>query len=146
MLKIVLISLFIISYSFIALEQIIKINKSAVAIFSGVLSWIFVMTFSSDPINLNTQLGFHISEIASVLFFLMGAMTIVELIDAHNGFDVITQKLIDVRPMYLILIMISTNGNIFITTTNINRFFIFCNSFRIDSLINFFLFRAFNTV
>ena len=105
MLKIVLISLFIISYSFIALEQIVKINKSAVAIFSGVLSWIFVMTFSSDPINLNTQLGFHISEIASVLFFLMGAMTIVELIDAHNGFDVITQKLIDVKPMYLILII-----------------------------------------
>ena len=105
MLKIVLISLFIISYSFIALEQIVKINKSAIALFSGVLSWIFVMTFSSDPINLNTQLGVHISEIASVLFFLMGAMTIVELIDAHNGFDVITQKLIDVKPMYLILII-----------------------------------------
>ena len=41
----------------------------------------------------------------SVLFFLMGAMTIVELIDAHNGFDVITQKLIDVKPVYLILII-----------------------------------------
>ncbi len=105
MLQIFLISLFIISYSFIAFEQSIKINKSAVALFSGILSWILIMSFSSDVIKLNIQLGFHLSEIAGVLFFLMGAMTIVELIDAHNGFDVITEKLIDIKPMYLILII-----------------------------------------
>jgi Na+/H+ antiporter NhaD/arsenite permease-like protein len=35
----------------------------------------------------------HVAEISGILFFLMGAMTIVELIDAHNGFDVITNRI-----------------------------------------------------
>jgi Na+/H+ antiporter NhaD/arsenite permease-like protein len=39
------------------------------------------------------NLSHHLSEIAGILFFLLGAMVIVELIDAHDGFEVITQKI-----------------------------------------------------
>lgn len=102
MLSTLLIITFIISYSLIAFEHVVNINKAAIALFSGVLSWIFVMWFSSEPHLLNEALMHHVSEISGILFFLMGAMTIVELIDAHNGFDVITQQLTKVKPISLL--------------------------------------------
>ena len=102
MLSALLIITFIISYSLIAFEHVVNINKAAIALFSGVLSWIFVMWFSSEPHLLNEALMHHVSEISGILFFLMGAMTIVELIDAHNGFDVITQQLTKVKPISLL--------------------------------------------
>jgi Na+/H+ antiporter NhaD/arsenite permease-like protein len=102
MLSVLLIITFIVSYSLIAFEHKVNINKAAIALFSGVLSWIFVMWFSADTLHLNEELMHHVSEISGILFFLMGAMTIVELIDAHNGFDVITQQLTKVKPMRLI--------------------------------------------
>jgi Na+/H+ antiporter NhaD/arsenite permease-like protein len=40
-----------------------------------------------------TELRHHLSEIAEILFFLMGAMVIVELIDAHRGFSVVTERI-----------------------------------------------------
>jgi Na+/H+ antiporter NhaD/arsenite permease-like protein len=40
-----------------------------------------------------TELGHHLNQIAQILFFLMGAMTIVELVDAHHGFRFITDKI-----------------------------------------------------
>ncbi len=102
MLSALLIITFIISYSFIAFEHVVNINKAAIALFSGVLSWIFVMWFSSEPHLLNEALMHHVSEISGILFFLMGAMTIVELIDAHNGFDIITHQLTKVKPISLL--------------------------------------------
>ena len=102
MLSALLIITFIISYSLIAFEHVVNINKAAIALFSGVLSWIFVMWFSSEPHLLNEALMHHVSEISGILFFLMGAMTIVELIDAHNGFDVITHQLTKVKPISLL--------------------------------------------
>jgi Na+/H+ antiporter NhaD/arsenite permease-like protein len=60
------------------------------------------MWFSSEPHLLNEALMHHVSEISGILFFLMGAMTIVELIDAHNGFDVITHQLTKVKPISLL--------------------------------------------
>ena len=102
MLSALLIITFIISYSLIAFEHVVNINKAAIALFSGVLSWIFVMWFSSEPHLLNEELMHHVSEISGILFFLMGAMTIVELIDAHNGFDVITHQLTKVKPISLL--------------------------------------------
>lgn len=102
MLSVLLIITFIVSYSLIAFEHKVNINKAAIALFSGVLSWIFVMWFSADTLHLNEELMHHVSEISGILFFLMGAMTIVELIDAHNGFDAITQQLTKVKPISLI--------------------------------------------
>lgn len=105
MLNSLLIILFIISYSLIAFEQAIKINKAAISLFAGVLSWIFLFIFYKNVEFLNIKLLHHFSEITVILFFLLGAMTIVELIDAHNGFDIISNKLILVKPVYLIFIV-----------------------------------------
>jgi Na+/H+ antiporter NhaD/arsenite permease-like protein len=102
MLSTLLIITFIISYSLIAFEHQVNINKAAIALFSGVLGWIFVMIHSNDQHVLTEELMHHFSEIAAILFFLLGAMTIVELIDAHHGFDIITQQLIKVKPITLL--------------------------------------------
>jgi len=102
MLSVLLIIVFVISYSLIAFEHKININKAAIALFSGVLSWIFVMLYSTNVEIQNELLMHHVSDIAGILFFLMGAMTIVELIDAHNGFDIITKQLVKVKPFNLI--------------------------------------------
>ena len=134
MLSALLIITFIISYSLIAFENVVNINKAAIALFSGVLSCIFVMWFASDTHLLNEELMHHVSEISGILFFLMGAMTIVELIDAHNGFDVITQQLTKVKPISLLwLIAIVT----FILSAVLDNL---TTTILIVSLLSFFLF------
>jgi Na+/H+ antiporter NhaD/arsenite permease-like protein len=81
---------FVLCYLFIIFEHPLKINKSAFALLGGVLSWAVYMFVAQDHSHVEHQLLEHVSDIASILFFLMGAMTIVEMIDAHNGFEVIT--------------------------------------------------------
>jgi Na+/H+ antiporter NhaD/arsenite permease-like protein len=85
--------IFIIGYLAIALEHPLNLNKAAPAILTGVLCWTIYIVFSSDVELVNHQLEEHLSEISGILFFLLGAMTIVELIDAHHGFDVITSRI-----------------------------------------------------
>jgi Na+/H+ antiporter NhaD/arsenite permease-like protein len=85
--------IFIIGYGAIALEHPLKINKAATALITGVLCWSVYALFSADkhlPVESLTE---HLGEVAGILFFLMGAMTIVELIDAHDGFEVITSRI-----------------------------------------------------
>ncbi len=88
----VVIIIFIIGYIAIAMENKIKIDKAASAIVTGVLCWLFY--FLSDNKNLaEHQLLTHLGEISSILFFLLGAMTIVEVIDSHNGFNIVTDAI-----------------------------------------------------
>ena len=56
---------------------------------------------AADVHLVSEQLPEHLGEISGILFFLLGAMTIVELIDAHDGFEVITEKIktTDVRKL-----------------------------------------------
>jgi Na+/H+ antiporter NhaD/arsenite permease-like protein len=85
--------IFVAGYIMIATEHLIKINKAAIALLTGVLCWtVYIL---SDPLkhHIGVTLMEHVAEISGILFFLMGAMTIVELIDAHNGFDVITNRI-----------------------------------------------------
>jgi Na+/H+ antiporter NhaD/arsenite permease-like protein len=85
--------IFVIGYGAIALEHPLKINKAATALITGVLCWSVYALFSADkhlPVESLTE---HLGEVAGILFFLMGAMTIVELIDAHDGFEVITSRI-----------------------------------------------------
>ncbi len=84
---------FVIGYSIIAFEQKIKINKSAIALFTGVLSWTIYSLLSSDISHVNKQLTDNLGAISGVLFFLLGAMTIVELIDSHDGFEILTSRI-----------------------------------------------------
>jgi Na+/H+ antiporter NhaD/arsenite permease-like protein len=88
----VLILIFIVGYIAIATENFIHINKAASALITGVLCWT-VYILRSDFAAVNTELAEHLSEIAGILFFLLGAMTIVELIDAHDGFEIITSRI-----------------------------------------------------
>jgi len=85
---------FCFGYAAIIFEHSIKINKSAFALFTGVLVWLLLSFQFSDHHEFNHQLEYHFSEIAGILFFLMGAMTTVEIIDGHKGFDIITEQLL----------------------------------------------------
>lgn len=84
---------FILGYFAIALEHSIKINKAATALITGVVCWTIYILFQSDKDLVTEQLMEHLGEVSGILFFLLGAMTIVELIDAHDGFQVITDRI-----------------------------------------------------
>jgi Na+/H+ antiporter NhaD/arsenite permease-like protein len=112
-----ILGVFVLGYAFIALEHNIHIDKAASALVTGTVCWaLFVLGFHNVPEHLAEEfhlfaadhmgsghgglaqffehrLLHHMEEISSILFFLMGAMTIVELIDAHEGFRVITDKI-----------------------------------------------------
>lgn len=87
-----LLAIFIIGYLFIAIEEFVKINKSAIALITGVACW-SVLYISNSGHGLKHELINHLGEISGILFFLLGAMTIVELIDAHDGFDIIIRAI-----------------------------------------------------
>jgi len=85
-----IVSVFIIGYLAIIFEPIISINKSAIALVTGVLCWVVYILWSGNNTFVAAQFATHFTDLSGILFFLIGAMTIVELIDAHNGFDVIS--------------------------------------------------------
>lgn len=80
-------------YVGIVMEHTISIDKSSSALLTGALCWTAVAFMSHDTVHMNEELMHHLSDIASILFFLMGAMTIVELIDTYEGFDIITDRI-----------------------------------------------------
>jgi len=84
---------FVIAYAAIALEHPIKINKSASALIGAGLLWTIYAISLGDAHKVNEQLGESLMTTAQIVFFLMGAMTIVEVVDAHNGFDIITSRI-----------------------------------------------------
>ena len=84
---------FIVGYLAITLEHTIRINKAATALVTGVICWTIYILFQSDKHLVSEQLIEHLGEVSGILFFLLGAMTIVELIDAHDGFQIITDKI-----------------------------------------------------
>ena len=85
--------LFVAVYAAIALEHPLKINKSASALIGAGLLWTVYGVNLNNVSVLNHQLGESLMGTAQIVFFLMGAMTIVEVIDAHNGFEVITSRI-----------------------------------------------------
>lgn len=89
----VLITLFVLGYLFIAFEHSIRVNKAAIALITGVACWTVYIMHSDDKHRINEQLSHHLGELSGILFFLLGAMAIVELIDAHDGFDLITVRI-----------------------------------------------------
>jgi Na+/H+ antiporter NhaD/arsenite permease-like protein len=89
----ILIAIFVLGYAAIALEHPLKINKAASALLTGVLVWTVYILASPDKAAVSNNLTDHLGELSGILFFLMGAMTIVELIDAHDGFEVITSRI-----------------------------------------------------
>ena len=100
-----MIILFLVGYASIAMEHTLKVNKAATALLLCALLWtVYILKadsvltqFSSheEVVSFVTgnQIIEHLGDVASTLFFLMGAMTIVELIDAHGGFSIITNRI-----------------------------------------------------
>ncbi|CAN5356283.1 sodium:proton antiporter NhaD [soil metagenome] len=90
--RMLLITIFIVGYLFIVFEHSLQLNKAASALLTGVLCWT-VYIASQNPETANHELLKHLGDISGILFFLLGALTIVELIDAHDGFDIITSRI-----------------------------------------------------
>jgi len=86
-----ILTIFGLGYLGIIFEHNIKINKTAIALFIAVLCWAVYFGATTAPVEEDLQvLGGHLSEVAQIIFFLLGAMAIVELIDSHKGFKIIT--------------------------------------------------------
>lgn len=105
MITALIIIVFIAGYAAIAFEHPLKLNKAASALITGVLCWTIYILQSQSAHTVSEELLHHLGEIASILFFLLGAMTIVELVDSHNGFDIITQKINTTSKSKLLLII-----------------------------------------
>lgn len=132
--ELLIIIIFVVGYLAIALEHPIKINKTASALLTAVICWTIFTVSGSPETLLNSerylhfihelgdkaatlsagelhleyvveQLGHHLNEIAQILFFLMGAMTIVELVDAHHGFKFITDRIKTKNPVLLLWVV-----------------------------------------
>ena len=86
-------TVFVIAYTAIALEHPLKINKSASALVGAGLLWTIYALSMGDAHLVSEQLSESLMGTAQIVFFLMGAMTIVEVVDAHNGFAVITKRI-----------------------------------------------------
>lgn len=88
-----LISVFVLTYAAIAFEHPLRINKSASALLGAGLLWSLYALLSDAPARVDRELGESLIGTAQIVFFLMGAMTVVEVMDAHNGFDIITKRI-----------------------------------------------------
>jgi len=88
-----IIATFTIGYIAIAFEHTIKVNKAASALITGVICWTFYILFTPNKESVVDNLLHHLGDLSQILFFLLGAMTIVELIDAHDGFEIITKRI-----------------------------------------------------
>ena len=81
-----LILVFVVAYTAIALEHPLKVNKSASALLGAGLLWTIYAVGAGDSHLVNEQLAESLMGSAQVVFFLMGALIIVEVVDSHNGF------------------------------------------------------------
>ena len=100
-----IVGIFILGYAAIAFEHTIKIDKAAVALITGVLCWTVYIFYSADKELVNEELTHSLGEVSGILFFLLGAMTIVELIDAYKGFDIITSRINETNKSRLLWII-----------------------------------------
>ncbi len=90
---VLIVAVFILGYAAITLEHSLKIDKAAFALVTGVLCWTLYVLGEPDKELVSHHLTEHMGEISEILFFLLGAMVIVELIDAHDGFEIVTERI-----------------------------------------------------
>ncbi len=109
MIYILMLVVFVLGYLAIALEHPLKIDKAASALIIGALGWALYAFSGVDFHHIGEHLSHHVVDIAEILFFLLGAMTIVELVDAHQGFSIITDKINTTKrvPLMWILTILS---------------------------------------
>ena len=105
MITTLMIVVFVLGYMAIALEHPLKVDKAASALLIGGITWALYAFSGIDQHHMNDHLSHHLVDIAEILFFLLGAMTIVELIDAHEGFSIITDKITTNKKVALMWIL-----------------------------------------
>jgi NhaD family Na+/H+ antiporter len=96
---------FILGYAGIVLENPLRINKAAIALITGCLCWAILLVASPDKSLTIAHIDAQLGQLSQILFFLLGAMTIVELIDAHDGFEIITKRITTTNKKKLIRII-----------------------------------------
>lgn len=138
---ILMVVVFILGYTAIALEHPLKVDKAASALLAGVLTWVIYILGNGSILELDFspawehflhstayqdfmkrhpgsnmaetmiyfvshhELYHHLAEISRILFFLLGAMTIVEIVDQHDGFRIITDKIKTTNKVKLLWIL-----------------------------------------
>jgi Na+/H+ antiporter NhaD/arsenite permease-like protein len=130
---IAMVVIFVLGYLAIALEHPLKIDKAAPALLIGTLTWVAYIIGVEDILNMgyssawknflanhphdgnqwemmvhfisHSEIVRHLGDISEILFFLMGAMTIVEIIDQHQGFKLITDKIKTTNQVKLLWIL-----------------------------------------
>lgn len=135
MLVVLMLIIFVLGYALIAFEHRFQINKTATAIFLGVILWILYMLGADQFVPQHNAVGFqqyltehqeikdlplleqvrdyivnvsvieHIGDISEIIFFLMGAMAIVELVDRHGGFNFVNKSITTRKSIKLLWIM-----------------------------------------
>lgn len=90
---ITLIVVFVVAYAAIALEHPLNVNKSASALIGAGLLWTVYALATGDHALVSKELADSLGATAQIVFFLLGAMTVVEVVDSHNGFEVITSRI-----------------------------------------------------
>lgn len=105
----VLAFIFVLTYAAIVFEQPLRVNKSAAALLGSGVLWVVYAMGGPDAQAVNDELSASVTCTAQIVFFLIGAMTIVEVIDAHNGFEVLTRRISTTRlPVLMWMIGLST--------------------------------------
>lgn len=88
-----IITVFILGYAFIATEGLTKLNKAGVAILMSVICWVLFAVGGFGGEELHEIIERNLGEAGTTLFFLMGAMAIVELVDSYGGFNFVRRVL-----------------------------------------------------
>lgn len=90
---VLMISIFLVGITMVALEDKIGINKAASALLMSVVLWTVLVISGEGTAAMSDEFVMHLGDVSETLFFVMGSMVIVELIDSHGGFRVITNQI-----------------------------------------------------
>ena len=100
-----LVIVFVLAYSAIAFEHPLRVNKSASALLGAGIMWTIYAVTTGNHHLVTEQLNENLAATAQIIFFLLGAMTIVELVDSHDGFEVITSRITTTSQSVLIVLI-----------------------------------------
>lgn len=89
-----MIAIFIIGYFFITIEHVVRVDKATIALLMGILCWVIQFSHTVPKCsNSLTCLGEHIANISQIVFFLLGSLAIVAIVNEHNGFAIIADAM-----------------------------------------------------
>ena len=87
-----MVAVFVLGYAGIIFEESVAFNKSGVALLMAVVLWTIVGATHDTEFALR-ELEMHLADVSQIIYFLMGAMAIVEVVDAHQGFKIVTDAI-----------------------------------------------------